>query len=58
VGVVYAGLGEKDRAFKSLEPGYEKRSGTMAYFKTDPFWDNPRSDPRYTDLLRWMELPQ
>jgi len=58
VGAIYAGLGEKDRAFESLERGREERSGSMAYIKVDPFWDNLRSDPRYADLLRRMGLPQ
>jgi serine/threonine protein kinase/tetratricopeptide (TPR) repeat protein len=57
VGAIYAGLGEKDRAFELLERGREERSGSMAYIKVDPFWDNLRSDPRYADLLRRMGLP-
>ena len=59
VGAIYAGLGAKDRAFESLERGYTERSGSMVYIKADPFWDrNIRTDPRYADLLRKMELPQ
>jgi serine/threonine-protein kinase len=58
VGAVYAGLGDKDRAFESLERGYEERSGSMAYLKVDPFWDDLRSDKRYADLLRRIGLPQ
>jgi eukaryotic-like serine/threonine-protein kinase len=58
VGAIYAGLGDKDRAFESLEKGYAERSGGMSYLKTDPFWYNLRSDPRYVDLLRRMGLPQ
>jgi eukaryotic-like serine/threonine-protein kinase len=58
VGAIYAGLGDKDRAFESLEKGYAERSGGMPYLKADPFWDNLRSDPRYADLLRRMGLPQ
>jgi len=58
VGAVYAGLGDRDRAFESLERGYEERSGSMAYLKVDPFWDDLRSDKRYADLLRRIGLPQ
>ena len=58
VGAIYAGLGNKDRAFQELEKGYAERSGSMVYIKTDPFWDEVHSDPRYTDLLRRMGLPQ
>ena len=59
VGAIYAGLGAKDRAFESLERGYTERSGSMVYIKADPFWDKDfRTDPRYSDLLRRMGLPQ
>jgi serine/threonine protein kinase/Tfp pilus assembly protein PilF len=55
---IYAGLGEKDEAFRLLEKGYEERSAGMLYLAIDPFWDEMRSDPRYTDLLRRIGLPQ
>jgi tetratricopeptide (TPR) repeat protein len=58
VAMIYAGLGDKDRAFESLEKGYEKHSASMVYLKIDAFWDNMRSDPRFQDLLRRMGLPQ
>jgi tetratricopeptide (TPR) repeat protein len=55
---IYAGLGAKDEAFRLLEKGYQQRSAGMLYLLIDPFWDNVRSDPRYTDLLRRVGLPQ
>jgi serine/threonine protein kinase/tetratricopeptide (TPR) repeat protein len=55
---IYAGLGEKDEAFRLLEKGYEERSAGMPYLAVDPFWDGMRSDPRYADLLRRMGLRQ
>jgi TolB-like protein len=55
---IYAGLGEKDEAFRLLEKGYQERSAGMLYLLIDPFWDNVRSDPRYVDLLRRIGLPQ
>ena len=58
VGAIYVGLGDKDRAFESLERGYKERSGSMVYLKVDAFWDELRSDRRYADLLRRMGLPQ
>jgi tetratricopeptide (TPR) repeat protein len=54
---IYAGLGEKDEAFRLLEKGYEERSAGMLYLVVDPFWYEMRSDPRYADLLRRMGLP-
>jgi serine/threonine protein kinase/tetratricopeptide (TPR) repeat protein len=55
---IYAGLGEKDEAFRLLEKGYQQRSAGMPYLVVDTFWDNIRSDPRYADLVRRMGLPQ
>jgi tetratricopeptide (TPR) repeat protein len=53
---IYAGLGEKDEVFRLLEKGYQQRSVGMAFLAVDPFWDNVRSDPRFADLLRRMNL--
>jgi serine/threonine protein kinase/Tfp pilus assembly protein PilF len=58
VGAIYAGMGDKDRAFESLEKGHIERSDGMVYIKADPFWDGLRSDPRYADLMSRMGLPQ
>ena len=55
---IYAGLGEKDEVFRLLEKGYEERSAGMRYLVVDPFWDNIRSDQRYTDLVRRVGLSQ
>jgi serine/threonine protein kinase/tetratricopeptide (TPR) repeat protein len=55
---IYAGLGDKDEAFRLLEKGYEKRSGGMVYLSVDVMWYGMRSDPRYVDLLRRIGLPQ
>jgi eukaryotic-like serine/threonine-protein kinase len=58
VAEVYAALGEKDKAFERLEKAYEERSigfGSAA-IKVSPFWDPLRSDPRFQDLLRRMNL--
>jgi eukaryotic-like serine/threonine-protein kinase len=54
---IYAGLSEKDEVFRLLEKGYKERSAGMPYLMVDPFWENIRSDPRYTDLLRRIGLP-
>ena len=56
--VIYAGLGDKDEAFRSLEKGYQEHAAGMLYLAVDPFWYGFRSDPRYANLLRRMGLPQ
>ena len=59
VGVIYGGLGDKDRAFQELEKGYAEHSTSMVFLKSDPYWDdNFRADPRYSNLLRRMSLPE
>jgi serine/threonine protein kinase/tetratricopeptide (TPR) repeat protein len=57
-GLIYAGLGDKDEAFRLLEKGYKEHSASMLYLTVDPFWYGMRSDPRYADLVRRMGLPQ
>src|ERR1700681_2419065 len=55
---VYVGLRDKNKAFEWLETAYEDRSigGPLTNFNADPFFDSLRSDPRYADLLRRMNL--
>jgi hypothetical protein len=55
---IYAGLDDKDEAFRLLEKGYQEHSAAMLYLAVDPFWYGLHSDPRYPDLLRRMGLPQ
>jgi TolB-like protein/DNA-binding winged helix-turn-helix (wHTH) protein/Tfp pilus assembly protein PilF len=55
--VVYAGLGDKEHAFAWLDKAYAARSGALAAMLTTDVNMNPlRSDPRFTDLLRRMNL--
>jgi serine/threonine protein kinase/tetratricopeptide (TPR) repeat protein len=57
-GIIYAGLGDKDEAFRLLEKTYQEHAATLPYLAVDPFWYGMRSDPRYADLLRRIRLPQ
>jgi tetratricopeptide (TPR) repeat protein len=56
--IVYIGLGEKDQAFAWLERAYEERSTFLTELKVEPMFDSLRSDPRFQDLLRRMNLSQ
>ena len=58
IAVVYAGLGETDRAFDWLNKAYEEESGFLAYLTLDPRIKPLRADRRYQDLLRRMGLTQ
>jgi TolB-like protein/DNA-binding winged helix-turn-helix (wHTH) protein/Tfp pilus assembly protein PilF len=56
---VYAGLGEKDKAFQYLEKAFDVRSLDLSSnLKADLRIDNLRSDPRFKDLARRVGLPQ
>jgi TolB-like protein/Flp pilus assembly protein TadD len=56
--LVYAGLGEKDRAFEWLEKSYQDHTPYLSTIKVDPLLDNLRSDPRFAELMRRVGLPQ
>jgi eukaryotic-like serine/threonine-protein kinase len=58
IAAVYAGLGEKDQAFAWLEKDFQSRSGELSYIRWGPPYEPLHGDPRYTDLLRRMNLPQ
>jgi hypothetical protein len=53
---VYLGLGDKEKAFFWLEKAFQDRSNYMAYLKPLPANDPLRSDPRFNELLRRMNL--
>ncbi|MFL5520237.1 MAG: protein kinase domain-containing protein [Gemmatimonadales bacterium] len=52
----YAGLGENDAAMQWLERGFGERAGSMNCVKVAPCFAGLRDDPRFTDLLRRMNL--
>jgi tetratricopeptide (TPR) repeat protein len=53
IATIYAGLGQKDRAFEFLEKAYLEKSLELSWsLKSDSRIDNLRSDPRFQDLLR------
>jgi len=51
---VYAGLGDKEKAFEWLAKAYDERAGQMVIIQVDHWIDNLRSDPRYKELLKKM----
>jgi serine/threonine protein kinase/tetratricopeptide (TPR) repeat protein len=58
IATVYAGLGDKDKAFEFLEKAYQSRSSDLPYFlRADLRMDSLRSDPRFQDLMRRMNFP-
>lgn len=58
VATIYTALGDKDNAFAELENSLRGRDWRLLYIKGDPFIDPLRNDPRYSDVLRRMNLPE
>ncbi|MGH9450841.1 MAG: winged helix-turn-helix domain-containing tetratricopeptide repeat protein [Terriglobia bacterium] len=57
VAEIYAALGDRDRAFSSLETAYRERRWEMVYLEVDPDLDRVHTDPRFAELVRRMNLP-
>lgn len=49
---IYAGLGDKDKAFAWLEKAYQERSDSLAWFRKEPESKTLQSDPRFAALMR------
>jgi tetratricopeptide (TPR) repeat protein len=52
----YVGLGDRDKAFASLERAYRERSNIVQFLKTHPLYDPLRDDRRFAQLLRRVGL--
>lgn len=53
----YAALGEKNQSFYWLERVYSVRDPRFQLIEVEPGFDGVRSDPRFKDLIRRMNLP-
>jgi serine/threonine protein kinase/Tfp pilus assembly protein PilF len=58
IALLYAGLGEKDEVFRWLNTAYEERNYQIEGVRTDFRFDFARSDPRFTELVHRVGLPQ
>jgi len=56
IAFLYYRLGEKDKAFEWFEKSYQDREIWLQSLATDPLWDDLRTDPRCTVLLKRMGL--
>ena len=57
IGIFYLMAGEKDKAIEWFVQGFEVHDPVLPYLSCFPMFDNIRSDPRFQDLLRRMNLP-
>ena len=53
---VYAALGDKDQTFARLNQAFDDRAFMLGFLKVDPEFDPLRTDPRFQELLRKMNL--
>jgi len=54
--VVYASLGENEKAFQWLDKAYAERDLYMAWIKVDPAFDALRADDRFKNLTKRMKF--
>jgi tetratricopeptide (TPR) repeat protein len=55
---LYTRMGDRESAFDWLERAYKEHSSWLNFVNANPVYDSLRSDPRFTDLLRRIGLPQ
>ncbi len=55
---IYAALGEKDHAFAALEMAFQRRDSRMTMLLDHEALVSLRSDPRFSDLVRRVGLPE
>jgi len=53
---LYLGLGDLDMVFEIFEKAYETREPHMPFLNVTPEWDPLRSDPRFRELLKKLNL--
>jgi eukaryotic-like serine/threonine-protein kinase len=54
--IVYIGLDDKDQAFLWLKKSYEERFASIISLTSDPIFNSLRSDSRFADLTRKVNL--
>ena len=57
IAMVYAQLGDRDRAFSWLEQAYQGRTSHVTDIGVEPLLDPLHDDPRWVNLLRRIGLP-
>jgi len=55
--LVLTALGHNDAAFDYLEKAFDERSWVLVFLKVDPAYQPLRSDPRFSDLVTRIGLP-
>ena len=54
---LYAGLGETDTAFESLERAVDQKLIGLSFLGVWPYWDYIRDDPRFAEQVARLKIP-
>jgi eukaryotic-like serine/threonine-protein kinase len=57
IALIYAGLGENDKAIEWLQTAKRERDPFLVYVQVDPNFDNLRKDPRFVELMQQIGGP-
>jgi serine/threonine-protein kinase len=57
IGVIFASIGDNDRAIEWLERAFETRDSHLANLRVSPTDDSLRGDPRFEDIISRMGFP-
>lgn len=56
IAVTYVGLGDSENALTWLERAFTERDPKIVFLRSESFWNNLRSEPRFVELARKMKL--
>ena len=56
IAVVYAGLGDRENTLIWLERGSIEKDPRMIWLRSEHFWDDLRTEPRFIELMKKMRL--
>lgn len=56
--IIYASLGDKERTFAELEKAFDDHDRLCIEMKFDFFMDPVRGDPRFSEILKRLNLPE
>ena len=56
--IAYLGMGDRERAIAQLQAGYAARDPLLQYIVVESYLDALMDDPRFTEIVNGMGLPQ
>ena len=56
IAVAYLAVGERERALDYLEKGLTERDVRMVFLRVEPQWEQLRTEPRFVDLIKRMNI--